>query len=143
MKKIIYSFLLLGVPALAKATQNDGTKGAFRPGEGLPNPLKFKTVEDLLDGIADFLLTISIPVATIMIIYGAFQILTAAGDPEKFKTGKQTILYAVIGLAIILLFKVIMALIKNLLGVQEVAPLPGDGSQFRYDRPIPIGPEAF
>jgi hypothetical protein len=36
-----------------------------------------------------------------MIVFGAFQILTAGGDPEKFSTGKKTILYAVIGYVII------------------------------------------
>lgn len=89
----------------------------------LPNPLKIKTVEDLLKGISNFLLQISVPIATLMIVYGAFQILTAAGNPDKFSSGKKTILYAVIGLAIILLFKVITALIGKLIGSTNTSPL--------------------
>ena len=40
-------------------------------------------------------------VAVIFIIYGGFLYLTSAGDAAKVKKGKETLLYACIGLAIV------------------------------------------
>lgn len=81
----------------------------------LPNPLSVGSIPELLNNIAGYLIWISIPVVTIMIIYGAFQILTAAESPEKFKSGKQTIVYAIIGFIIVVLAKGITALIEEIL----------------------------
>ena len=81
----------------------------------LPNPLNVGSVPELLNNIAGYFIYISIPVVTIMIVYGAFQILTAAGSPEKFKSGKQTIVYAIIGFIIVILAKGITALIEEIL----------------------------
>lgn len=82
----------------------------------LPNPLgTTSTVMDLLKKIVDFLLVIASPIAAIMIIWGAFQILFAAGDTEKFATGKRTILYTVIGLAVILVGWGFVSIIEDVL----------------------------
>ena len=40
-------------------------------------------------------------VAVIFVVYGGFLYLTSAGDPSKVKKGKETLLYACIGLAIV------------------------------------------
>lgn len=50
-----------------------------------------------------------------MIIIGAFQILFAAGDPEKFITGRRTIVYTAIAYAILLMARGIVAIIENFL----------------------------
>lgn len=63
------------------------------------------------------MLEASILIATLLIIFGAFQILTSAGSSDKVEAGKKTILYTVVGLGIMLLFKVILAVIGQLLGV--------------------------
>jgi hypothetical protein len=67
--------------------------------------------------IYTFIWNISFPIATIMILVGAWQILTAGGDPKGFETGKKTILYAVIGLAIVLVATSLPLLIRDILGV--------------------------
>jgi uncharacterized membrane protein len=41
-------------------------------------------------------------IAVIMVIYGGFRLLTSAGEEEDTKTAKNVILYAVIGIIIIL-----------------------------------------
>ena len=82
---------------------------------GITNPLKFDTLEQVLKAIADFLFTISIPISVIVIIVGAFQLLTAGGNEEKIRKGKRTITWAVIGFAVILVSGSIALLIQNLL----------------------------
>jgi len=85
-----------------------------RAGE-LPNPLGSNAMDILTSAIGK-LIIIAIPVATIVIIYGAFQMLTASGDPEKFKKGEKTLLYAAIGFGVLVLSVGIADLIKNILG---------------------------
>ncbi|MBR3230818.1 hypothetical protein IKF73_02220 [Candidatus Saccharibacteria bacterium] len=47
-------------------------------------------------------------VAVIFIIIGGIQYMTSTGDPNKIKKAKDTILYAVIGLAVVILAFVIV-----------------------------------
>ena len=61
-----------------------------------------------------FLLTI---LAVLMIIYGGFIYITAAGDPAKATKGKSVLTFAVIGLAIALLAKFVPSLVRFILGV--------------------------
>ncbi len=66
--------------------------------------------------IAFIATTIAVPLTAIMVLVGAFQITTSAGDQEKFSTGRKTILYAAVGFAIALIATGVTAIIKNLLG---------------------------
>ncbi len=104
------NFLFFGV-ALAQ----DGEPGG--QGFTIPNPLKCVTLEECVNSIINGLILLSAPIATVMVIVGAFQILTAAGDPEKFSKGRKTILYAAVGFGIILLAKGVVFIIKDVLGV--------------------------
>ena len=72
-------------------------------------------VEGLLNSIVSWLLVIATPIAVGMIIFGAFQMIFAGGEPEKFKNGKTTILYTAIGYAIILIGEGITLIIKDVL----------------------------
>ena len=56
-------------------------------------------------------------VAVLMIVYGGFLYITAAGDPAKATKGKTILTLSVIGLAIALLAKFIPSLVKFILGV--------------------------
>jgi hypothetical protein len=97
--------LLLAAPA-ANATQYI-----------LTNPLgsNCQNVMCILGIFMNFLYVIGPAIAVIMILWGAFQIFTAGGDVEKVKAGRSTILYAVIGLVIILAGSGIDLIIQNLL----------------------------
>ena len=84
----------------------------------LDNPLGADaTIADLVYKIARWLTIISAPLATLMVIVGAYQMMFAGGSPEKFETGKKTILYAIVAFAIVLFSWGLAALIKNILGV--------------------------
>lgn len=82
----------------------------------LENPLGEKGGDDffsLLKVIGDWLVLIGAPIAIFMILIGAFHILTSAGEPEKIKRGKSTILWTVVGYAILLLGTEITSLISD------------------------------
>ena len=65
--------------------------------------------------MGNLLLPIGGPICGILVIVGGFQMMTAAGDPEKFSKGKKTLLYAAIGFAVLLFATSVPPLIKNIL----------------------------
>lgn len=107
----MFTFLKLKV-ALA---QNDIWNSGGGGGKTIDNPLRYGSLSDLLTGIAGQLYIIAIPIVTIMVLYGAWLILTAAGDPARLGQGKKTILYAIIGFIIVLIAGGIPALITQIL----------------------------
>ncbi len=82
-------------------------------------PTSYNNIYDLINGIASYIIWIAIPIATIMIIFGAYQILFSTGDPAKVKKGRDTILYSLVGLMVALLVKGIISIIKQVLGVNN------------------------
>lgn len=84
----------------------------------LVNPLgSTSDIPSLLDKIFTQLVWIISFIVPIIIIVAAFQMMFAAGNPEKFATGRNTILYTMIGYAILLAARGIMAIIKEILTV--------------------------
>ena len=81
----------------------------------LVNQLSFGSIEEFLDRVADILFTYSIPLVVIMIIIGAFYLVTAGGNPGKIDTGKKIITWAIIGFVVILIAGSIASLVRNLL----------------------------
>jgi len=110
-----YSFLLLFFASKAFAQRTGG--GDESPSQLLPNPLGAQTIPDVLCRIGGWLFTIAIPLTAIMIIIGAFQIMFAGGNEEKVTTGKRTIIYTVVGFAIILSATGIIYVIQELLNI--------------------------
>lgn len=94
----------------------------FAPAKGqvitFPNPLKATSFEELVENLIGFIQTIAIAIVPLMIIIGAFYILTSGGSEEKVKTGKNIITYSIIALIIILLAKALISAIKSILGVK-------------------------
>lgn len=76
-------------------TDNPGKVAAATGGE--------TSVRALILTIVNFFLGFLGLIAVLMIIYGGVLIVTSAGDPEKAKKGKQILMYAAIGIVIILL----------------------------------------
>lgn len=127
MKKfigIIALATLLTLPIFVSA-QGGGTIGPGGEGSGgdtsnntggsrLPNLLGVNSAEGLLNKILDWLIKIIAPILlTIMVIIGAFQMLFAQGNAEKFSAGRKTIVYAVIGYAIIFISQGVALIIKS------------------------------
>jgi hypothetical protein len=105
MKKIILISLLLSLPIAVSAVE-------------FQNPLEYETFGELIDAIIDFIFYIAIVVSPLMIIIGGFYLLTAGGDPKKVGTGKNIIISTLIGLAIVLLARGLIAMIEQVIGVK-------------------------
>jgi cytochrome bd-type quinol oxidase subunit 2 len=71
------------------------------------------SVRSLALTIVNFFLTFLGIIAVIMIIYGGFLYVTAAGNQEKLEKAKKIIMYAVVGIVVILLS---FAIVNTVLG---------------------------
>lgn len=69
-----------------------------------------------LYSITDWIFIILVGLVGIFVIMGAFNLVTAAGSPEKVSSGRNYILYAAIGLIVAFLAKAIPNMIKMIAG---------------------------
>lgn len=76
---------------------------------------KHRKIEDLIDAVSKWIFILALVIAPLMILLGGFYMLTAAGDPGRSNKGKQIILWAVIGLGVILFAKAFISIIKFVL----------------------------
>ncbi len=99
--------------------------GVIETGEVLSKGSKYKVRPDwgmvcLLNTIytvTNWIFYILTLLAVLMIVYGGFLYISAAGDPEKATKGKTVLTLSIIGLAIALLAKFIPSLVRFILGV--------------------------
>ncbi len=121
----VFASVAIGVSLAHAQTSCDPTIQANCPTPppnssiALSNPLgtNNSTVEDLLHSIVNWLITIATPIAVGMILIGAFQMIFAGGNPERFATGRKTILYTAIGYAIIVIGWGMVSIIRDILNV--------------------------
>lgn len=81
----------------------------------LENPISSETLSELLKNVLNFLFGLSIVILPIIILYGGFLMLTAAGDPTKISQSRTILLWAVVAFAIILLARGLPEVIRTLL----------------------------
>lgn len=114
---IFLGFVALFAPLLSGVVIAQDFEGGESSADGLTNPWgEGSTIPGVLDNIIEFLRDyIAPPIVAIMVIFGGFQMLFAQGDPERFSTGKKTILYAVVGYIIIIVASGISSLIESIL----------------------------
>ncbi|MFA5755210.1 MAG: pilin [Candidatus Paceibacterota bacterium] len=105
--------------AYEDATGGGSTSGGDSPSGtvstgNIPNPVNSTSFTQLLETVIDWILDIGLVLAPLAIVYGGILHITAAGSPEKSSQGKKVILYAAIGLIVILLAKSLVGIIEEL-----------------------------
>ncbi len=108
MKKVLTgatAVSLIALPALVLA------QGASAP---------VVNVFNALSTLTDYLFTILLIVAVIFLIIAAFTFVTASGDPDKVGKARNFVLYALIGIAVAVAAKGLIALVQTIMGVGTV-----------------------
>ncbi len=119
MKKLTSSVLtaagtLAAMPVLAADTSDVNNNAGLNPiTVSDPNTL---SIGNVLSNIILWVLGFSAAVAVLFLIIGGLQYITASGNEKRAEAAKQTIMYAVIGLIVILLSFVIVGFIKANIG---------------------------
>jgi len=107
MKKRFIAPISLLIPFIVSAQGDSATIDV--------NPTHNTDFMQFIESLGNWLFTIALVAAPLVILIGAFMFVTAAGNPEKVKTGRKIIIWAIIGLAIAGASKGIIAFIKALL----------------------------
>lgn len=79
----------------------------------IKNPLKADSLAGLFDGIVSVFIELGTIISVLGIMYGGFLYVTAQGNEEKLGTAYKTITWSVVGTAILLGSRTIMAAIKG------------------------------
>ena len=82
-------------------------------GGGLTNPIKAKSIDALIAIILDFVVTIGTPIVVIMIIFSGFKFVAARGKPDEITTAKRSLIWVLVGAAIILGAQVLKTVITG------------------------------
>ncbi len=102
---------------------DDAAGGEVDVGAGKPmdvkltvdNPLTSKTFDTVYGRVIDFAFSVAVIVTPIVILIGAAIFVTAAGDPGKITLGKRIVFWGLGALAIVLLAKGVIVLVRLLL----------------------------
>jgi hypothetical protein len=101
MKKIINIFWLSTLPIVAWSAEPEPIT--------LVNPLSVDTPEALINNVIKAILGIVGAIALLYLIIGGLMWLTSQGNTEKVKKGKDTLVWAIAGLAMIFFSYVILS----------------------------------
>ena len=69
-----------------------------------------------LEAITNWLFVILLSVAVIFLIIAAFQFVFAMGDSDKVKTARMMVLWSLVGVAVAVLAKGLVMLVRQILG---------------------------
>ena len=76
-----------------------------------------KCLECIFQNILNIVIRLAGIAVFIMLIIGGFQYLTAGGDPKKSQSAKNTLTYAILGLALLILAWFILKFIAIFTGI--------------------------
>jgi hypothetical protein len=107
---IIISCILLGLTLAEPALAEDVI---------LTNPLGSANLPTIIGRVIRVALGISGSLALLMFIYGGFVWMTSGGSKEKIEKGRKTLVWAVIGLAVIFFAYVAVELVITALAYGE------------------------
>lgn len=110
----------MGLTALPVGAQiNSGIEAAG----GTPGQTNSIKVTESVTAIVNWLLFAVGVIAVIMLIWGGIKYATSAGDSNKVTAAKNTIMYAIIGLAVaVLAFAIVNLVVSQLQGGQLTGP---------------------
>lgn len=125
--KVIFSFSFLIFLFLAPANfvwadsnpwGSSNPYGSSQPGGGnsIGNFISSSDFVALATNIANWIFTIALPIAVIMIIWSGILFMTAGGKEDKVATARKALTWSIVGLVVILLAKSFPSIISNLIG---------------------------
>lgn len=79
----------------------------------IDNPIKAESLTEFFDGVVSIVIQIGTIISVLGIMYGGFQYVSAQGDEEKLGSARKTITWALVGTAVLLGARTIMAVVKD------------------------------
>lgn len=116
-KTLTNAFIGLGITLLANVILSSIRIAIIGERQEMLNCAETKCVEDtaLVGNLLGWVLGITGVVAFAFVVIGGIGYITSAGDPNKVQKSRKTLIYALIGLAIVGLSSVISAFVTNII----------------------------
>lgn len=106
---ILFGFIfVLVIPCLVLAAGATG-------GGSFDNPIEATSFASLLGSIIAWLRNIALLVAVFMILYAGLLFMSAGGNETKISNAKKTLIYALVGLTIVIIGEGFIILLQNIL----------------------------
>ena len=80
---------------------------------GFPNPIAAESLDELINHLVVWLYIFSVPILSLILLYGAYLIVTSAGDEEKYREGTKIVKWGLIGFVLVLLSGAIATIIRS------------------------------
>jgi len=88
------------------------------------NPIaKFDSIAKFVNLLIPIMMIGGGLITLVMLLYGAFMYLTSEGNADKIKKSQAVLMYAVIGLFLIVVSFVLTKVIGTIFGVKNILPL--------------------
>jgi ABC-type Fe3+ transport system permease subunit len=112
---ILAALLIFVSPAavLAQTTSDEACEGVAIAGGNCDDPENDRKVDSLVSQVVNVLSVVVGIVATIMIMLGGFKYVTSNGDSNQISSAKNTILYAIVGIVVVVFAQVIVRFVIN------------------------------
>ena len=104
---VILTNVIFGTIRIVLSSGSSGSGGVFN----LPNV----NATEMVSGMIQWVIGIGGILAAIFVVYGGILYMTSAGDAGKITKAKQTIMYALIGLAIVGLAELLTAFVSSMI----------------------------
>ena len=111
---VLSSLLLLPVLVMAQSGTCPTTSGPNQ----IPNPLRYCEIVTIIDSILSYMSWLAVVLAPLLVLVGAFYIMSAGGDAKRLTTGKNFIIWAAVGFVLVIGARGVMGLIKAAIGIQ-------------------------
>ncbi len=117
MKKLILVLSSLALPMVAFTAQGDVFDNGLQRLPSASDTIAAggaNGIFDFLGTIADWLLSLLLVLAVIMILVAAFKYLFAGGDDEKIKSAHKMLIYAAVSIAVALLAQAVIFIVTSI-----------------------------
>ncbi len=81
----------------------------------IQNPISATSFDQLAEAIIDWVAAIGISISVVVIIYAGFLFMTAGGVEDKITRARKTLIWALVGLAILIMGRNFIALVRSIL----------------------------
>ncbi len=108
---MLISLFLMPVFAFAAAGEDDGNDTDITTTHA-----PTINVEDAINRITNWTFVFVLTIAVLFLLYAGFQFITAGGDPDRVTKARNTLFYGVVGVAIAVLAKGLVSLVRGVLG---------------------------
>lgn len=115
LEKIVSRLIILMVfivPLVSLAANPPGA-GTVSGLDSSLNPLGYSSLTTLINNILKAALNILIPIAALYLVYAGYLFVSAGGDPKQINEGKETLKWALIGIAVLVGARGIISVVEQ------------------------------